>query len=79
MRNYPQPNEELADRIFTVREPNKISLTVHAEIITKIRYFKDEPPNSLLLPKLLVKVAIENLIRKELNAVLKNELRDLLE
>lgn len=79
MRNYPQPNEELADKIFTVREPNKISLTVHAEIITKIRYFKDEPPNSLLLPKLLVKVAIENLIRKELNAVLKNELRDLLE
>ena len=77
--NPPNFNETPCERIFCVKDPNISSLTIHAEIISKIRMFKDERPTMLTLPKLIVKLAIESLIRKENNAEIKSELIDLLD
>ena len=69
--NPPNVNETPCERIFCVKDPNITSLTIHAEVISKIRMFKDERPTMLTLPKLIVKLAIESLIRKENNAEIK--------
>ena len=60
-------------------EPKPLALTIHAEIITKIRQFKDEEANLLLLPKLLVKNAIRSVLKREINDSIKTELISLLD
>ena len=55
------------------------TLTIKAEILGRIRSFKDEQVTMLTLPKLIVQLAIRNLIKKELNAEIKTELTNLLE
>lgn len=61
------PNESLIDRALCTNNPNLAALTVHAEIITRIRQLKAEDANLLLLPKLLVKNSIQNICKKEQN------------
>ena len=52
-------------------------LTLHAEIIQRILYLKDDA-NYLIHPKTFVNAAIKDLIVKENKINIKNELRDLL-
>ena len=79
LRVNRNPLECTLDRALCIKEPNKTSLTVHAEILGRIRSFKDEQVTMLTLPKLIVQLAIRNLIKKELNAEIKTELTNLLE
>ena len=76
LRQSTQPHEELLEKIYTSSEPNLLSLTIHAEILLKIRVLKDE--DHLLLPKILVKNAIASLIKKEKNTEVRGKLRELL-
>ena len=78
-RLYSTNNESLSDRIFCVKEPNVTNLAVHAEIINKIRTFKDEQPNLLTMPSLIARLAIGGLTRKETKTERKRELENLLD
>ena len=59
-------------------EPKSIAITIHAEIIARIRQLKDEEANLLLLPKLMVKNSIRSVWRRETNDEIKTELASLL-
>ena len=59
-------------------EPKSIAITIHAEIIARIRQLKDEEANLLLLPKLIVKNSIRSVWRRETNDEIKTELASLL-
>ena len=73
-----QPNETTIERVLCcTNEPNLTSLTIHAEIINRIRQLKDTEANLLLWPKLFVKKAGELLLRREQNQTVKNSLIDL--
>ena len=78
-REHSVTNEELHDRIFCIKQPNSLSLTIHAEIINRIRSFKDEVPTMLTMPKLIARLALESLIKKEANSGIKNGLINLLD
>ena len=79
LRTTIDPNETLIDRVLCcTNEPNTITLTVHAEIITRIRRLKESEANLLLLPKLFVKTALDFLKRRELNKHHKEKLNELM-
>ena len=70
------PNEPLINRVMALPEPNRTTLTLHAEVLLEIRRLKDE--NYLTLPKIIIRKAVERLIRREKEVRIKNELSDLL-
>ena len=77
-RQRIQPNESTIEKALCCTiEPNITSLTIHAEIISRIRQLKDTEANLLLWPKLFVKKAVELLIRREQNQGTKIALQDL--
>ena len=76
LRQLVRSQEELLEKIYTSSEPNLTSLTIHSEIMLRIRGFKDE--DHLLLPKLIVKSAIASLIKKETNPDTRNKIATLL-
>ena len=79
MRTNIDPNETLIEKaLCCTNNPNSISLTVHAEIVTRIRQLREEEANLLLLPKLFVKNAIVHVWRKELNGATKAQLSAIL-
>ena len=80
LRHSIEPTETQEEKILCcTREPNKLALTLHAEIISRIRQLKDNEANLLLLPKLFVKKSAEWILRREKNALIKTEMAELLE
>ena len=74
------PNESFIEKaLCCTREPNKISLTLHAEIIARIRQLKDNEANLLLLPRLFVKKAAEWTLRREQSIEFKTIIASLLD
>ena len=72
------PNESTIDRALgCTNEPNITALTVHAEIIMRIRNLRDEDANLLLLPRLFVKNATQSIWRRELNRDIKTSLNSI--
>ena len=72
-------NESLIDKaLCCTNNPNKVALTLHAEIILRIRQLKDEEANLLLLPRLFVKNALQSIWRKELNRETKTQLSSIM-
>ena len=75
--NY-DPNEEEIDKIFCCHEPDKLILTIHAEIMLRIRGLKDDVDH-LLLPKLFVKNAISMVGKRERKQEIRAKVLELLE
>ena len=74
------PTETLIEKaLCCTHEPNKVSLILHAEIISRIRQLRDNDANLLLLPKLFVKKAAEWTLRREQSTFNKNTIVALLE
>ena len=73
------PLETLIERALCTPEPKPLAITIHAEILCRIRQFREEEANLLMLPRLLVKNAIHNVWRREINEENKSELSSLLD
>ena len=71
------PNEPLIDRVMCSSEPNVTILTIHAEILFRIRGL-DPTATYVTLPKIIVTKAIEKLARQERKQQIKEILVDLL-
>ena len=79
LRQSIELTETLTEKALgCTREPNRITLTIHAEIINRIRQLKDDEANLLMLPKLFVKKAVEWTLRRELNTTIKDSISELL-
>ena len=77
-RTINDPAEDLIDKIFCATpDATLAALTIHAEIILRIRQLKEDS-NYLILPKILVHNAVKSLILKEQNVKIKRHLSDLL-
>ena len=80
LRTSVNVNETLIEKaLCCTNEPNTLALTIHAEIITRIRRLKDDEANLLLWPKLFVRNAITLVKKRELNVNLKVAIDELLE
>ena len=79
VRSYTgkNPSDNPINDTFAVNSSDLTELTIHAEIIQRILYLKEDQ-NYLLHPKTFVKLAIKELTIKEGNSRIKNTLRDLL-
>ena len=77
LRKINNPTETEMDRIFCCNEPNRIILTIHCEIILRIRALRDDA-EYLLLPKVLVKNAISMVGKREIKNEIKTEVMELL-
>ena len=76
--SQPPNNLSIKAKVLgTFIESDQLTLTIHAEILKRIMYLKDEA-NYLLRPKALVKQAIELLSRREKSSDKKRDLEDLL-
>ena len=71
------PHQVPIETVLCTREPDLTKLTIHAEIILRIRLLKPEL-NYSIHPRIIAKKAIEHLLKKEKNEAIKNELKDLL-
>ena len=71
------PNEYILGQILGTIEPNNVILTIHAEILSRIRQLSQES-NYLILPKIIVRKALEKLAKSEKNNVIKTSLNSLL-
>ena len=77
-RTINDPAEDLIDKIFCATpDATLAALTIHAEIILRIRQLKEDS-NYLILPRILVHNAVKSLILKEQNVKIKRHLSDLL-
>ena len=66
LRTTIDPNETLIDRVLCcTNEPNTIAITIHAEILLRIRRLNDGDANLLLLPKLFIKNSLDFIKRRE--------------
>ena len=66
LRTSIDPNETLIERaLCCTNEPNTIAITIHAEILLRIRRLKDGDANLLLLPKLFIKYSLDFIKRRE--------------
>ena len=72
------PTADPIKDILAIRSTGLTQLTIHSEIILRIVYLKDDL-TYLIHPKTFVKTTIKDLIIKEGNRTIKNELRSLLE
>ena len=71
-------NEEKANLVLGLtRESEPIILSIHAEILLRILSLKDED-NFLIIPKVMLRLAVELLIRREKVGEIKSRLKDLL-
>ena len=78
-RRSIEPGETLIEKVLCcTREPLKATLTIHAEIIGRIRQLRDDDANLLMLPKLFVKKAVEWTLRRELDTGIKDSIKELL-
>ena len=78
LRTINDPNESWEDKIFCATpDANSIVLTVHAEIILKIRQLKEDT-NYLIHPRVMVNSAIKGLIINETKRDIKRQISDLL-
>ena len=66
------------EKILCMTETNLISLTIHAELLVRIRQLKGET-NYLVHPKVIIRKALEHLIKRENKDEIKRELEDLLQ
>ena len=71
-------NETLLEKIMSSSEPNLGILTVHAEVLSRIRSL-DPEANVLTLPIIIAKNAIARVRRRERNQVIKGALENLLQ
>ena len=79
-RQSLDPTESTAKKALgLISNPNTSLLTIHAEIISRIRRLKDAEANLLMLPKLFVKNSVEWVLRREINEHLKEQISELLE
>ena len=69
------PQEDYLEKIFTSSEPNRIALTIHSEIILRIRTLKDDADH-LLLPKIFVKNAVNAVLKNETGLTLRRKIRE---
>lgn len=72
---------QLVDQIkdtMVVTSRHQEDLTLHAEIMLRITYLKDEQ-NYLIRPKTFVQLALRDLVIKERNEVVKTRVKDLLD
>ena len=72
------PLETNSDRIFCCKEPNRVILTIHCQILLRLTSLKDDVDH-LLLPKILVKNAISMVGKRELKREIKDQILALLE
>ena len=78
LRELINPQETNLDRIFCCKEPNRVILTIHCEILLRLRSLKDDVDH-LLLPKIFVKNAISMVGKRELKREIKDQILALLE
>ena len=78
LRTAVNPTENDLEKVLCCLEPNKTVLTVHSEVIMRIRALK-ENVDHLLLPKIFVKNAITSVSKKEQNQEIKNQLLHLID
>ena len=79
-RQHFDPNESIKNKALgQVTNPNRTLLTIHAEIISRIRRLKETEANLLTLPKLFVKNSIEWVLRREINEQHKENIAELME
>ena len=78
LRSAVNPTENDLEKVLCCLEPNKTVLTVHSEVIMRIRALK-ENVDHLLLPKIFVKNAITSVSKKERNQEIKNQLLHLID
>ena len=79
LRQTVDPLETFIEKILCcTREPHKIIITIHAEIISRIRQLKDNDANLSMLPKLFVKKAVEWTLRRETDTIIKDSIKELL-
>jgi hypothetical protein len=71
------PNRINLEVALDTIEPNHVTMTLYAEILTRILQLKDEQ-TFLLRPKIFIKLAIEHLLKCESREEIKAELRTLL-
>ena len=64
--------------ILCMTESNLTSLTVHGELLLRIRQFKSDN-NYLVHPKVIIRKSLEHLIKREKKDEIKGELNDLLQ
>ena len=74
--NKPMSNNSAKD-IFAISSSSITQLTLHAELIQRIQFLKDDRPY-LIHPNELVKITLKDLAKKEGNQSLKREIKDLL-
>ena len=77
LRTNTNVNDSLIEKVMSSSEPNLSVLTVHAEILNRIRLLNPEATH-LTLPKLIVRKSIEMLARRELKQEIKEALGTLL-
>ena len=78
IRRDINPIETESEKIFCCNEPDQVALTIHAEILLRIKALKDDA-DYLLLPKLLVKNAVIAISKRELKRELKEKALSLLD
>ena len=82
--NLSMPSQRLAqnidskEKILGTINPSRLNLTIHAEIIKRIRQLKAEQ-NYCVHPRILLKQAINHLYKREKETAIKTELGTLLE
>ena len=82
--NLSKPSQRLAqnidskEKILGTINPSRLNLTIHAEIIKRIRQLKAEQ-NYCVHPRILLKQAINHLYKREKETAIKTELGTLLE
>ena len=78
LRTSNSNNEEKCDLVIgAVNGTTPELLTVHAEIISRLLYIKEDQ-NYLLRPKIFVKLALEFLARREIKRETRDKIWDLL-
>jgi hypothetical protein len=63
--------------LMGVTEPNFITMTLHAEVLSRILSIRDDAPY-LIRPSVLVKQSLEHVIKVERNSEIRNALKNLI-
>ena len=71
-------NLDTKDKILGTLDASRITLTIHGEIIKRIRHLKADQ-NYCIHPKILLRHTLEHLKKKEKETSIKTELADLLQ
>ena len=71
-------NLNINEKVLCCKNPNNLLLTIHAELILRIRSLKADQ-TYLIHPKVFVRKAIEHLLKRELKEQVREDLRTLLD